>query len=64
MILNFVLWCLFGLIAEAIAQFLSPAKTRADRNPVVSPSPPYWASLVRRLEDSCVAVCLAGTSRD
>jgi uncharacterized membrane protein YeaQ/YmgE (transglycosylase-associated protein family) len=26
MILNFVLWCLFGLIAGAIAQFLMPGK--------------------------------------
>jgi uncharacterized membrane protein YeaQ/YmgE (transglycosylase-associated protein family) len=26
MILNFVLWCLFGLIAGAIAQFLMPGR--------------------------------------
>jgi uncharacterized membrane protein YeaQ/YmgE (transglycosylase-associated protein family) len=26
MVLNFILWCLFGLVAGAIAQFLMPGK--------------------------------------
>jgi uncharacterized membrane protein YeaQ/YmgE (transglycosylase-associated protein family) len=34
MILNFILWCLFGLIAGAIAQFLMPG-----RDPGQAPNP-------------------------
>jgi hypothetical protein len=30
MVVNVLLWCLFGLIAEAVAQFIMPGKQRGE----------------------------------